>query len=111
MFKIKIFISIIIFSILLVFTSIIKNQTREIEKKIYNLSNVIFYLEKDMNESQLDYSYLTSPAIIEKKIDHIDNFKYQPMEFSKIFLSMSSFLDLKNKYVIEKTKNEKKIQN
>ena len=111
MFKIKIFISIIIFSTLLVFTSIIKNQTREIEKKIYNLSNVIFYLEKDMNESQLDYSYLTSPAIIEKKIDHIDNFKYQPMEFSKIFLSMSSFLDLKNKYVIEKTKNEKKIQN
>ena len=67
MFKIKIFISIIIFSTLLVFTSIIKNQTREIEKKIYNLSNVIFYLEKDMNESQLDYSYLTSPAIIEKK--------------------------------------------
>ena len=111
MFKIKIFISIIIFSILLVFTSIIKNQTREIEKKIYNLSKVIFYLEKDMNESQLDYSYLTSPAIIEKKIDHIDNFKYQPMEFSKIFLSMSSFLDLKNKYVIEKTKNEKKIHN
>ena len=33
MFKIKIFVSIIIFSILLIVTSIIKNQTRETEKK------------------------------------------------------------------------------
>ena len=33
MFKIKIFMSIITFSILLIATSIIKNQTRETEKK------------------------------------------------------------------------------
>ena len=33
MFKIKIFISILTFSILLIVTSIIKNQTRETEKK------------------------------------------------------------------------------
>ena len=33
MFKIKIFVSIITFSILLIVTSIIKNQTRETEKK------------------------------------------------------------------------------
>ena len=33
MFKLKIFASIIIFSSLLIFTSTVKNETREIEKK------------------------------------------------------------------------------
>ena len=39
MFRLKIFISIIIFSSLLFGTSIIKNQTREIEKKYLVLEN------------------------------------------------------------------------
>ena len=34
MFKLKIFISILIFSFLLIATSIVKNQTRKIEKEI-----------------------------------------------------------------------------
>ena len=41
MFKIKIFVSVITFSILLIVTSIIKNQTRETKKKIINLSKII----------------------------------------------------------------------
>ena len=49
MFKIKIFISILTFSILLIVTSIIKNQTRETEKKIFNLRKVIKIKEKDLN--------------------------------------------------------------
>ena len=36
MFKFKLFISLAIFSFLLILTSFVKNQTREIEKKIYN---------------------------------------------------------------------------
>ena len=64
MFKIKIFISVITFSILLIVTSIIKNQTRETEKKIHNLSKIITAKEKDLNESQLDFTYLSSPLII-----------------------------------------------
>ena len=76
MFKIKIFISILTFSILLIVTSIIKNQTREIEKKIFNLSKVIKIKEKDLNESQLDFSYLSSPFIIHNKIKLIDKEKY-----------------------------------
>ena len=72
MFKFKIFISVIIFSFLLVGTSIIKNNTRAIEKKIYNSKNRIYIKERDLNESQLDYSYLTSPSILEQKIKIID---------------------------------------
>ena len=106
MFKIKIFISIFTFSILLIATSIIKNQTRETEKKILNLSKVIKIKEKDINESQLDFSYLSSPFIIHNKIKLIDKEKYVTMEYSKIFLSISSFLDLQNKLAIQRNQNE-----
>ena len=108
MFKIKIFVSIIIFSILLIVTSIIKNQTRETEKKILNLSKIIKIKEKDLNESQLDFSYLSSPMIIHDKIKLIDNEKYVTMENSKIFLSISSFLDLQNRLAIQRNQNENK---
>ena len=108
MFKIKIFISIFTFSILLIATSIIKNQTRETEKKILNLSKVIKIKEKDINESQLDFSYLSSPFIIHNKIKLIDKEKYVTMEYSKIFLSMSDFKNLHKKVVLQKKDNEKK---
>ena len=106
MFKIKIFVSIITFSILLIVTSIIKNQTRETEKKILNLSKIIKIKEKDLNESELDFSYLSSPSIIHDNIKLIDNEKYVTMEYSKIFLSMSSFLDLQNRLAIQRNQNE-----
>ena len=106
MFKIKIFISIITFSILLIVTSIIKNQTRETEKKIFNLSKVIKIKEKDLNESQLDFFYLSSPSIIHNKIKLIDKEKYVTMEYSKIFLSISSFLDLQNRLAIQRNQDE-----
>ncbi len=98
MFKLKIFLSIIIFSSFLIGTSFIKNQTREIEKKIISLSKIVNDKEKDYNESQLDFFYLTSPKIIEKKINDFDNKKYFPMEYSNIFLSLSNFKQLKNKF-------------
>ena len=110
MFKLKIFFSIIIFSSFLIGTSVIKNQTREIEKKIINLSKIVHLKEKDYNESQLDFFYLTSPKIIEQKINYLDNEEYLPMKYSNIFLSMTNFLALKNKFVIQKEKNEKKIK-
>ena len=99
MFKIKIFISLLIFSSLLFGTSVIKNETREIEKNIHQLNKKINFLEKDFNESQLDYFYLTSPSMIEKRIKNLDIKQYLPMEYSKIFLSISNFNNLQNKYV------------
>tara|TARA_Y100000996_G_scaffold381709_1_gene336378 strand:+ start:260 stop:571 length:312 start_codon:yes stop_codon:yes gene_type:complete len=98
-FRFKIFISIIIFSTFLILTSLIKNETREVEKKIFNLSLEINLKEKDFVESQLDFSYLTSPAMIENKIEQLDYYMYQPMEYSKIFLDLSNFIDLKKKFV------------
>ena len=66
MFKFKFFLSITIFLILLITTSIIKNKSREIEKKIYTLNKTLLLKEKDYNESQLDFFYLTSLQILKK---------------------------------------------
>ena len=106
--KIKILISISIFSFLLIGTSILKNKTRIIEKKIHNISNKIIAKKEDLNKSQLDFSYLTSPSIIERKIEHIDNNQYLPMDYSKIYFNIQIFLDLEKKLVNEANQNEKK---
>ena len=108
MFRFKIITSILIFSILSIGTSYVKNQTRELEKKIYKLSNIIHNQEKNLSELQLDFSYLNSPSIIEMKIENLDYNEYLPIENSKIFLSISSFTDLQKKFVIKKDHEEKK---
>ena len=56
--KFKIFISIIFFSFLLIGTSAIKNETRELEKKINVLTKAYAQKERNFNEAQLDYYYL-----------------------------------------------------
>ena len=69
MFKTKFIISICLFVSFLVITSAIKNETRLIEKKNIKSKRESFVLkEQDVNETQLDFYYLTSPAEIEKKI-------------------------------------------
>ena len=110
MFKLKIFFSILIFSLLLIFTSIVKNQTRKIEKEISVYKKVILHKEKDINETQLDFFYLTSPIMIEEKILLLSDRDYLPMEYSRIFLNISNFLNIENKLVIKNDQNEKKIQ-
>ena len=110
MLKIKFLISIITFSSLLFGTSIIKNQSRELEKNIYNLSKKINLIEKDLNESQLDFSYLTSPSILENKIELIDHQDYITMNYSKIFPSLLTFINFKNSIAIKENYNEEKIK-
>ena len=84
MIKFKIFISIAVFSLLIILTSIIKTQTRILEKKIYKSKIILANIEKDLHETQLDYSCLTSPSYL-SKIDNLSYFQYSPMDFSRIF--------------------------
>ena len=75
MFKIKFIISLSIFVIFLLTTSAVKNKTRIIEKQILNLNKIILVQEKNINEAELDFYYLTSPIELEKKIkEPMDNF-------------------------------------
>ena len=110
MFRSKIIISSIIFLILLIFTSIIKNQTRIVEKKLYKLNKKIALKEKDINESQLDFYFLTSPAEVEKKINILEQVIYMPIENSKIYLNISNFIDIKKKLSVINNKNKKKTK-
>ncbi len=107
MLKLRILFSIVIFSFLLIGTSSIKNETRELEKKIYILKKNNLQKERNLNEVQLDFYYLTSPSIIESKIEHLGVKKYIHMEYSRIFLSIKDFINIQNKQAMQKNSNEK----
>ena len=106
----KLIISSVIFVSLLLITSTIKNKTRIIEKKILNLNKKILIKKKDVNETQLDFYYLTSPLEIEKRLIIIGLENYQHIVHSKIFFDISDFTKIKNKITNLKRSNEKKIK-
>ena len=108
--KIKLIISICIFSILLGITSAIKNQTRIIEKSIYKIDRKIAVIEKDLHETQLDYFYVSSPGYLSKKIKQLDFIEYMPLDFSRIYFSYRDFTDSQKKITTLKVDNEKKTK-
>ena len=110
MFKMKFIIASSIFISFLLFTSTIKNKTRVIEKNISNLTTKIFIKTSDINETQLDFDYLTSPAEIEKKISIIGFDNYHPIKYSRIFFDISDFTEIQNKISNLKKPDKKKIQ-
>ncbi len=102
--RITLFISICIFSVLLGVTSLIKNQTRIIEKNIYKTDRKISDITKDLHETQLDYSYLSSPKHLSKKIKDLALIEYVPMEFSRIYLNYKDFTNSQKKLTILNTR-------
>ena len=108
--KIKLIISLFIFSILLGITSTIKNQTRIIEKNIYKIDRKISSIQKDLHETELDYSYLSSPNNLSVKIKDLAFIEYVPMDFSRIYFNYKDFLDRQKKITILKADDEKKKQ-
>ena len=110
MLKIKLIVSICIFSVLLGITSVIKNKTRIIEKNIYKINKKISITKKDLRETELDYFYLSTPKNLSKKIKHLSYIEYMPMDFSRIYLTYSDFINSQKKITILKKENEKKTQ-
>ena len=107
----KIFLSFFIFSFLMIVTSIVKNKTRLIEKKIISYEKKIANLNINLSETQLDYYYLTSPNYISEKIYENSNQIYLPMDYSRIYLSLESFLKEQKKttkYHLDEEKIQKK---
>ena len=93
--KIKLIISIFIFSILFGVTSYVKTQTRIVEKKINKIERKIATIQKDLHETELDYSYLSSPKYISMKVNNLGLTEYLPMDFSRIYLSYLNFNNAK----------------
>ena len=92
MFNLKFVISIFIFSVFLIFTSTIKNKTRIIEKKIKKIETEISQKKKDFYETELDFTYLSSPKNLSKKINELFLINYNPMDFSRIYLDYNEFI-------------------
>ncbi len=107
-FNLKLIISILIFSILLITTSMIKTKTRIIEKRIYKIDKEILNLKRDLHETQLDFYYLSSPEILSQKINEFSDIKYSEMDFSRIYLNFKNFTDLKKKITDLEFTNDKK---
>ena len=107
MFRSKIIMPVIIFLFLLIITSIIKNETRIIEKKLSKLNKQIILKEKDINESELDFYFLSSPAELEKKVKILGNKNYNPIKNSNIFQNLSNFKNIQKKISILNKYNEK----
>jgi hypothetical protein len=110
MFKTKFIISVTIFFTFLVITSVIKNKTRIIEKNISHLNSTMLIKKRNINEAQLDFYYLSSPAELEKKLDKIGFYNYRPIKYSNIFFDISDFTKIQNKISNLKIQDEKKIQ-
>tara|TARA_Y100001970_G_C14048928_1_gene757840 strand:- start:677 stop:1015 length:339 start_codon:yes stop_codon:yes gene_type:complete len=110
MLKIKLIIPILIFSVLLAFTSIIKNKTRVIEKKIDKVNKNILSIKHDLHETQLDFFYVSTPNYLLNKIQQIALIDYVPMDFSKIYFNYNDFIKTKKNMSNLKIENEKKKQ-
>jgi len=87
----------------LVFTSLIKNKTRLLEKELFYLDNEINSLNFNLNEASLDFEYLTTPKHISLLAkDFLDeNFSYY--KESQIQKSIKPQKDL---IILKKLKND-----
>ena len=60
--------------LLLIFTTITKNSTKEIEKKIYNTKENLRILQQKYEMVLLDFNYLSSPEkLMEYQSRYFDN--------------------------------------
>ena len=114
MFNSKLFFSLAVFTFFLIITSLVKNQSRIIEKQIKSLNISIIAKEKNISEAEMEFSYLSSPNEIEKKFNSGDLEKFKPIKHSNIFFDIHDFNTLEKKLSnlinIDEKKNQEKIK-
>ena len=89
--------SLSVFLFLMIFTSVIKNNTRNIEKNIEKLNTEVSILKNELLNAEMDFIYLSSPDKLEKKILSLNRKKYSTYDFSRIFLSTEEFINFSSK--------------
>ncbi len=88
---------------LLIFTTIIKNSTKEIEKKIYNSKENLRVLKNIHEMELLEFNYLTTPEKLmeyqskyfENELDQVDIKKLKKIKLKKNQLEIKEFIDFK----------------
>tara|TARA_B100001123_G_C14975181_1_gene893278 strand:- start:83 stop:391 length:309 start_codon:yes stop_codon:yes gene_type:complete len=99
--KIILFLSILI---LLFFTTITKNSTKEIEKKIYKQKENLRLLKHKYNMVLLDFNYLSSPKKLmeyqsiyfEDQLKEIDITELNKLNFTGDQIKLKKFKNLNN---------------
>ena len=76
---------------LIVFTSLIKNSTKDLDEKIYTIQENILFLEDRFKDSKLEFNYLSSS---EKLLE------YQKLYFEDTLIK-KSLQDLKTLKIID----------
>ena len=88
---------------LLIFTTIVKNSTKEIEKKIYDTKETLRVLKNKYGMVLLDFNYLTSPKKLmeyqskyfENELSEIDIIKLKKITLTNNSLQIEEFIDSK----------------
>ena len=88
---------------LLIFTTIIKNSTKEIEKKIYNSKENLRVLKNKHAMELIEFNYLTTPEKLmeyqskyfENELDQVDIKKLKKITLKKNQLEIKEFIDFK----------------
>ena len=88
---------------LLIFTTIVKNSTKEIEKKIYDTKETLRVLKNKYEMVLLDFNYLTSPKKLleyqskyfENELSEIDIIKLKKITLINNSLQIEEFIDAK----------------
>ena len=88
---------------LLIFTTIIKNSTKEIEKKIYNTQENLRVLKNKYEMVLMDFNYLTTPEKLmeyqskyfENELDQVDIKKLKKIKIKKNQIKIKEFIDSK----------------
>ena len=96
----------VIIFVLILFTSLVKNSTKEIEDKIFMVNENIRPLKSELGDMLLEYNYLSSPdkliqyqtQYFEKDLIKIDIMKIKKLIEENNYINVSNF--------IEKTKDE-----
>jgi hypothetical protein len=87
--------------ILILTTSLVKNSTKEIEDKTFNINETIKSLEVELGDIMLEYNYLSSPEQLikhqaqyfENNLIKIDVTKIKKITINNSLLEVSDFID------------------
>ena len=88
---------------LLIITTIIKNSTKEIEKKIYNTKENLRVLENKYEMVLMEFNYFTTPEKLmeyqskyfENELDQVDIKKLKKIILKKNQLEIKEFINFK----------------
>jgi hypothetical protein len=87
----------------LIFTSLIKNKTRLLEKELFYLDKEINILSSDLSEANLDFNYLATPKRISFLAKNFLNENFMYYKESQIKKSIKPEKDLA---ILKKSKND-----